>query len=63
MTQGTTPRHQKAKLDMGTGLYLMHGNGCHLHPNCFTCKLPDSCSYLSYLDQKKGKVKSETVSS
>jgi len=58
MRQGShTPHHNKPTEDKVTGLFLMHGNGCHLHPNCFTCELPDSCAYLSYLDQKKGKVK------
>lgn len=32
--------------DPVTGLYLAHGNGCHLHPNCFACKEPpDKCKY------------------
>jgi len=35
-------------IDLATGLRLPHGNGCHLHDNCFSCsENPDKCKYLS----------------
>ena len=32
------------KADPITGLFLMHGNGCPKHPNCFTCTF-DDCNF------------------
>jgi len=38
---------QLPPVDPITGLRLLHGNGCHVHDNCFTCpaKYRNNCHY------------------
>jgi len=44
--KGAHINQKSAPLDPVTGLYLVSGNGCAFHNNCFTCsEKPDKCHY------------------
>jgi len=52
--------HHLPPVDPATGLRLTHKNGCHKHPNCFTCPFePDDCKYeedrLRLIHNRQGK--------